>query len=365
MVVFSAFDGMSGGMLALDSLGISVDQYIASEVDIYAQKVSEAMFPSIKRVGDIRYVKSEGLPRIDLIIGGSPCQSFSFAGKRNGMSTKEEIKITSLEQYLDLKKKDFEFEGQSYLFWEYVRIYRDLKKTNPEIKFLLENVMMEKRWERVITEALGISPIMIDSKLVSAQNRRRLYWTNLGAVPSGLFGDLECKIKQPKDRKIYMKDIVEKSVDEKYYITNKKLLEFITDEWRQKKRYTQIDGEKAITQQARQYASWCGDYISCDFRTDEGIRERKDGKSGTQCARAREDESCRQMVIRNYSIDERKPKLSRLTPRECARLQTVPEDKIDTMVNCDVSESQLYKIIGNGWTIEVIMLFFQELIDKK
>ena len=116
-----------------------------------------------------------------------------------------------------------EFEGQSYLFWEYIRILTDIIKYNPDVKFLLENVMMGEKWQRILTRAIGINPIEINSALVSAQNRRRLYWTNIGAEQYGLFGDLKCMIPQPKDRGILLKDILEPEVDEKYYLSDKML----------------------------------------------------------------------------------------------------------------------------------------------
>jgi site-specific DNA-cytosine methylase len=154
-----------------------------------------------------------------LAIGGSPCQSFSFAGKQKGMATKCEQEILSLETYLELKAQDFEFEGQSYLFWEYMRIKH---ATNPD-HFFLENVLMSEKWRKVLTQAIGINSICINSSLVSAQNRERLYWTNIAAEPAGLFDDLACGIKQPKDRGILLKDVLEKEVAEKYYLSDKML----------------------------------------------------------------------------------------------------------------------------------------------
>jgi DNA (cytosine-5)-methyltransferase 3A len=132
------------------------------------------------------------LPKIDLLIGGSPCQSFSFAGKQKGMTTKDNIEILSLEHYLELKDNGFEFEGQSYLFWEYVRI---LKEVKPKY-FLLENVLMSKKWKKIIDETLGVESIMINSSDFSIQNRKRLYWTNIEIDEIGIndikFSDVYC-----------------------------------------------------------------------------------------------------------------------------------------------------------------------------
>jgi site-specific DNA-cytosine methylase len=145
------------------------------------------------------------------------CQSFSFAGKRKGMSTKDEQEILTLDHYLQLKSEGYEFEGQSYLFWEYMRLLNEVKPTY----FLLENVMMGEKWEKVLSKAIGVKPIEINSALVSAQNRRRLYWTNIGLEPMGLFGDLGSIIEQPKDKGILLKDILDSEVDEKYYLSEK------------------------------------------------------------------------------------------------------------------------------------------------
>ena len=220
MKTLSLFDGMSCLQLALQSLGITPEKYYASEIDKYAMKVTIANFPNTIQLGDVRNVNAKDLGFIDLLGGGSPCQSFSFAGKRNGMSTMNNIEIITLDHYLELKSQKFEFEGQSYLFWEYIRILNELRVTNPNVKFILENVMMGEKWQKVITQAIGINPIKINSALVSAQNRKRLYWTNIGAEQDGLFGDLVCKIPQPKDQGILLKDILETDVDEKYFISS-------------------------------------------------------------------------------------------------------------------------------------------------
>lgn len=138
------------------------------------------------------------------------------------MSTKDNQDILTLKHYLQLKEEGFEFEGQSYLFWEYMRLLDEVKPTY----FLLENVMMSQKWKEVLTGAIGIDPIMINSALLSAQNRKRLYWTNIGAIKDGLFGELKCGIQQPDDRGILLKDVLEPEVDEKYYVsveTNRRL----------------------------------------------------------------------------------------------------------------------------------------------
>lgn len=221
MNVLSLFDGISCGQQALERQGIKVDKYYASEIDKHAILITQKNYPNTVQLRSVVNVDVHTLDKIDLLIGGSPCQSFSFAGKRKGMSTKDEIEILSLDQYLELKNQNFEFEGQSYLFWEYMRILTDLRKINPDIKFLLENVMMGEKWEKVLSKSIGVNPIEINSSLVSAQNRRRLYWTNIGMKPAGLFGDLESIIVQPKDKGILLKDILQTEVNEKYFLSDK------------------------------------------------------------------------------------------------------------------------------------------------
>ena len=222
MKVVSLFNGMGCIWLALDKLNIKVTKRYSSEVDKYAIQVNDANYPDTIQLGDVRNVKGSDLGHIDLLAGGSPCQSFSFAGKRKGMSTKDSIEILTLEHYLELKSQKFEFEGQSYLFWEYMRILSELREISPEIKFLLENVEMGAKWEKILTRAIGINPIHINSALLSAQNRKRVYWTNIVTEADCLFGELYCKIPQPKDKGILLKDILEIEVDEKYYIKNPK-----------------------------------------------------------------------------------------------------------------------------------------------
>jgi DNA (cytosine-5)-methyltransferase 3A len=223
MNVLSLFDGMSCGQQAIQKTNLKIDNYFASEIDKFAIIVTNNNFPNTIQLGDVRNIDTTKLPKIDLLIGGSPCQSFSFAGKRKGMSTKCEQEILTLNQYLKLKNEGFEFEGQSYLFWEYIRI---LNETNPKF-FLLENVLMIEKWEKVISKTLGVNPIEINSALVSAQNRRRLYWTNIGMKPSGFFGDLESIITQPKDKNIFIKDILENEVDSKYLLSKKMIEGFL------------------------------------------------------------------------------------------------------------------------------------------
>jgi DNA (cytosine-5)-methyltransferase 3A len=151
--VLSLFDGIGGGRIALDRIGAKIDHYYASEVDSNAIKICQKNWDDVIEIGDVRLIDGNQYKgQLDLLCGGSPCQNFSFAGTMKGAVTTSNIEITTLEQYLELKNKGFEFEGQSYLFWEYVRI---LKETKPKY-FLLENVKMAKKWENIITRALGV-----------------------------------------------------------------------------------------------------------------------------------------------------------------------------------------------------------------
>jgi DNA-cytosine methyltransferase len=184
MNILSLFDGMSCGRLALDRLGIKVDKYYASEIDKYAIQVSSANYPDIIQIGDVCDVKGEDYPDIGLVMAGSPCQGFSFAGNQLAFD-----------------------DPRSALFFEFVRI---LKEVKPKY-FLLENVKMKKEFLDVISEQVGVEPILINSALVSAQNRLRYYWTNIPGV------------EQPEDRGIVLRDILETEPDEKYDISEAKV----------------------------------------------------------------------------------------------------------------------------------------------
>lgn len=174
--VLSLFDGMSCGQLGLERAGIPVDNYWASEIDKYAIQITQKNYPNTRQLGNVVDVKPKRPGGIDLLIGGSPCQGFSFAGKQ----------------------LNFE-DPRSKLFFEFVRLLEECK---PRF-FLLENVKMKKEYENVITELLGVEPIEINSSLVSAQMRKRLYWTNIPGV------------EQPKDKGILLKDIIDDGYVEK------------------------------------------------------------------------------------------------------------------------------------------------------
>jgi DNA (cytosine-5)-methyltransferase 3A len=321
MNVLSLFDGMSCGMLALQRAGIKVTNYFASEIDKYAQIISQKNFPGIIRLGDVAKVKAADLPKIDLIIGGSPCQGFSMAGKMLGHE-----------------------DPRSKLFWEFKRLVDECK---PKY-FLLENVRMKKQDEQIITDAMGVKPLMINSALVSAQNRKRLYWTNISAHVCDLFGTLESHIPQPKDKHLFLKDIIELEVDAKYYLSEK-MISFLISHAKK-----EILGHKFEVYEdyhvktkpinARLYKMGLDDnYLYCDYRTDEGLRIRQNGKAGTIMASGTRGVSGTGMVITLNST------IRRLTPIECERLQTVPDN-----YTAGVSETQRYKMLGNGWTVDVI-----------
>lgn len=427
ITVLSLFDGMSCGRIALERVGIKVNQYFASEVDKYAMQVTQKNFPNTKQLGDVTKVNVTDLPKIDLLIGGSPCQSFSFAGKRKGMSTKCDIEIHNLETYLELKSEGFEFEGQSYLFWEYMRILTEIRVYNPNVIFLLENVEMGKKWERVLSQAIGVLGIHINSALVSAQNRKRIYWTNIYNQPTGLFGDMQCAIPQPEDKGVLLKDILETEVDEKYFLSDKMLTGLVS----RKKEWVECfkphdENEKCDTLTSRYYKMGKQDpYLKVDKKGNLKANQDKascftaGGNSGgnhsdmdclivaqrgrydkelgknTQQIEPRPDQKTNTITsvqkdnlvltqlgyIGNANTQSHRVydltkscclqagqggldvktelyltapcRIRRLTPTECERLQTVPDGFTE-----GVSDTQRYRVLGNGWTVDVIAHIF-------
>jgi DNA (cytosine-5)-methyltransferase 3A len=350
MNILSLFDGMSCGQQALERVGIKINNYFASEIDKYAITVTMANYPNTKQLGSVTQVDGYSLPKIDLLIGGSPCQSFSFAGKRKGMSTKDEQEILTLEHYLELKSQEYEFEGQSYLFWEYMRLLNEVK---PKY-FLLENVMMGEKWEKILSKAIGVNSIMINSSLVSAQNRQRLYWTNIGMKPSGLFGNLESTIQQPKNLGILIKDILEPEVDEKYFLSQKMIDGFLGHNKNHEGKtgfvWQPTEGNKKGAC-LRANAALCPTdnsiIVGGDYRYDEGFRWRENGKSGTLCLGS-------ESGVSGQALAKINSRIRRLTPIECERLQTVKDNYTN-----HVSDSQRYKMLGNGWTVDVIAHIFK------
>ena len=311
MKVLSLFDGLSCGQIALKELGIKVDKYYASEIDKHAIKQTMLNFPDTIQLGSVTDVDVSKLDKIDFLIGGSPCTNFSFAGKRNGMSTTTNEEIYTLDRYLELKADGFQFEGESFLFWEYMRILNDIRKYNPDVKFMLENVEMGKKWERTLSEAIGLFGVHINSALVSAQNRKRIYWTNIRTKQIGLFGEVYSDIPQPEDRGILLKDILQDRVDEKYYLSDK-MIECLTNRVNIAKGY---------------------EFKPTDGWVKSNTIVKKEGNYSTS----------------NFICNPSMSRIRRLTPTECSRLQTIPD-----WYKWKCSDTQEYKMLGNGWTVDVI-----------
>jgi len=311
LTVLSLFDGISCGQLAFKRAGIEVNTYYASEICDYSIKITKKNFPNTIEIGDVREIDASKFKNIDILIGGSPCQSFSFAGKMKGMTTKSKLAITNLDQYLELKHNGFEFEGYSYLFWEYVRILKDIK---PKY-FLLENVKMAENWKKVITDALGVEPILINSELVSAQSRERLYWTN---IPN---------ITQPKDLHIYIDDIVQNDIIHTYL--PKTRLD-----------YNNYDRTKVDKSVFKNTATQIGN--SRNF----GNAVRSNGKAFT-LRRINPNG----IIDENYNIRE-------YTPIEVERLQTLPDDY--TLID-GIKKKERYEACGNGWTVDIIAHIFSNI----
>lgn len=384
--VLSFFDGISCGQIALERAGIKVSNYFASEIDKYAIQVAKHNFPNTIELGDVTKVFAKDLPKIDLFIGGSPCQGFSFAGKQ----------------------LNFE-DPRSKLFFEFVRMLNEIRETNPNVLFLLENVKMKKGFQDIITQHLGVEPVEINSNLVSAQNRKRIYWTNI------------VQLTQPKDKGIFLKDIVHENADNQlsekeleymlrssgkwspstnnrfetylnyperkshcltanlnkgvpyncffeilseYIVPFDKTLQILDKEvQRGKVGYFRKDSQanrvyyihdKAVTLcgEAGGGAAKMGQYLFGCITPDR-IEKRQNGqrfndgkKFYTLTAQDKHG-----VLIEGY--------IRKLTPIECERLQNVPDNYTN-----QVSNSQRYKMLGNGWTIDVISHIFSSIEQK-
>ena len=305
--VCSLFDGMSCGQIALERAGVPVNAYYASEIDKYAVQTAKKNYPDTIHIGDVRDVKGDDLADIDLLIGGSPCQGFSFAGQQLNFD-----------------------DPRSQLFFEFVRIKNE---TQPKY-FLLENVKMRKESEQVITDILGVEPIEINSNLVSAQNRKRLYWTN---IPFDL---------NITDKNIKLKDIIEHGI---------------------------VDRDKSHCLDANY---WKGGNLTSYF--EKSRRQLVFSEDGL-CHVGLADVNGYDLMKRVYHIEGKSPTLNactggnrepkiavgetlwrKLTPLECERLQTVPEGYTE-----GVSNTQRYKMLGNGWTVDVVAHIFKGLCEAE
>lgn len=301
MNVLSLFDGMSCGQIALDQLGVKVDKYYASEIDKYAIKVAKANYPEMTHLGDVCQVKACDLPNIDLLIGGSPCQGFSFAGKRLNFD-----------------------DPRSKLFFEYVRLLRECKPK----WFLLENVKMKKESQDIISEMLGVHPVEINSNLVSAQNRRRLYWTNIPFVG------------MPEDKGVVLADVLEFG-----HVDRDKAHCIDANYWKggNPKSYFEKNRRQLVFNQAK--------ILQTPRGNNKGGLRALDGKTPALSTSCWEHNN---KLTLDEGVTYRK-----LTPTECERLQTVPDG-----YTAHVSNTQRYKMLGNGWTVEVIKHLLKPLTEE-
>jgi DNA-cytosine methyltransferase len=305
--ILSLFDGVSCGQLALNRAGIKYDQYYASEINKHAIKVTSTNFPNTIQLGDVTKVEAKNLPKIDILIGGSPCTGFSPAGKLKNFN-----------------------DPQSKLFFEYVRL---LKECQPKY-FLLENVKMKQEYQDVISDILKVKPIFINSSLFSSQSRQRLYWSN---IPNIIVNQKNSSTIQ---------DILEPNVDPKYYLTNNYTSK------------TVMTGESRLDVLKKNYRK------IHKIHSDKPVLVSQILDIPTQVSKVKSKQ-----LDRLYSSKSKSPTLTvlsadglkidcgtddptkwrTLTPVECERLQTIQ----DNYTSC-ISDSQRYKCLGNCWTVDVV-----------
>lgn len=300
MKVLSLFDGISCGMVALERAGIPVERYVAYEIEPNAIKVSEKNHPQIERCGDVTTADFTKYKGFDLLIGGSPCQGFSSSGK--GLNFQD---------------------PRSRLFFEFVRA---IKEAKPKY-FLLENVKMRKEWESVITQYLGVEPIQINSALVSAQNRVRLYWTNIENV------------QQPKYKNIKLEHILQEEPGAPAAIRGRKLYKGT------------ICGRRLNAEGHRE------DYNK-EIPITQCLEVRKTNTDKSNCITTVDKDNVLTPLPPGRYPDAFKNKLPfrYYTTVEYERLQTLPDGYTNA-----VSENAARKALGNCWTVDVIAHIFSYL----
>jgi len=270
--VCSAFDGISGAQVALEYLGIPVDNYYSLETDKYVISVTQKNYPETIQLGDIRNVSGDQMPKIDLFVGGFPCQDLSFAGHQKG----------------------FQEGTRSSLFFEFLRLLDEIKPTY----FLVENTLMKKEYQDIISEKLGVQPIMINSNLVSGQERKRNYWTNIPEVG------------QPEDLGIMLSDCLESQTGEILY----------------EEPYVKLNSKTKFVDRDKSYC------IDANYF--------KGGNLKSYFEKRR-----RQLVFTN----DEKTTYRKLTPTECECLQTFPKGYTE-----GISNTQRYKALGNAFNVLTI-----------
>jgi len=314
--VLSLFDGMSCGQIALNRIGIKPTNYYAAEVDKYAIKVTQANYPNTNQMGDVTKWREWDInwASIDLLIGGSPCQGFSFAGKQLAFD-----------------------DPRSKLFFVYVDILNHIKSVNPRVKFMLENVRMKKEYLAIISEQLGVEPVSINSALVSAQNRQRFYWCNW-------------HVEQPEDRGILLAGIIESGLvdrDKSYcidanYWKGTNIEQYINKARRQVVFELPVAFTERRTEEAKRIRKEYQKKYGRDFSPRRGkeLVARTDGKMNCLTAT---------YSMKEHTLIDEKINYRKLTPVECERLQTAPANYTN-----HVSNTQRYKMLGNGWTVDII-----------
>jgi len=401
LIVLSLFDGISAGQLALERAGILVHTYYASEVDKYAIEITKKNYPNTIHLGDVRGWRDWDIEKPDIIIGGSPCTDLSFAGSRKGLATTCNQDITTLDDYISLQQQGFTFSGQSYLFWEYIAIRQHYTPTY----FFLENVMFIKKWRDIFNDALGFEPKVLNSSLVSAQNRVRQYFFGIKNVKGGYD---PIHIDAPHDHGILLKDVVMddalfvgrvvgRRVDEKGIrkdqsdIPAKQRLELRTDGRSgtittvqkdntvlTKKGYTvcmhnlyggfgETEHRTFLSKSPTLRTAAGGGHIPSLLLSDKALaymgrsvlggRNHWDFKHHSDISN---DKSA--AVVANffkgvpYNVLKAENCIRHFHPIECEVLQTFPIDYTE-----GVSKTQRYRALGNSWTVDIVAHIFNHL----
>lgn len=318
MRVLSLCDGISCAMLALKRAGISVSRYVAYEIDKYAVACSKANWPGIEHRGNVIGADFSEFAGFDIVIGGFPCQDLSLAGKRKGLKGK-----------------------RSALFWYLVEA---IEVIEPRYFLIENNVGMPKEAKETITKTLGVEPIQINSALVSAQTRKRLYWTNIPGV------------EQPEDRGVLLKDILEDSADfigsgavRGRYVLNEEGVKRIE----QKLEFSRIDKSNALTTVYKDNVIILKEATKLDYteiHKGECFDANYMGSTTRRGRRLSKKANCitagKGTYFYQYLGDRR---FRKLTPTECERLQTLPDGYTEML-----SDTRRYKAIGNGWTVDAV-----------